>query len=416
ETHDGHAFVGAALTGGAAAALVDADPGPIGAGASLVRVADTGRALLDLAAARRGELDARVVGVTGANGKTSTKDFVTAVLATRLRIHASPRSFNTEVGVPLTVLDAPDDTQALVLELGARRRGDVRLLCEIARPDVVIVTNVGVAHMEIFGSWEAIVEASAEPIEALGEAATAILAADDRVVRGFERRTRARVLTFGRAPGADVRAVDVELDRLGRASFTVEAGSDRGRTRLAVPGEHMVQNALAAIAAGRALGIPLADALVALEHAHVSAWRMETFETRDGVVVVNDAYNANPESMAAGLKAARWIAREKRLIAVLGHMAELGPISLEEHERLGDLATRLRVDVLIAVGDGARPIAIAAVREGLEPGDVHVVGSPEEAATLLSGILQPGDVVFLKGSRVAGLERLATALREGVPA
>jgi UDP-N-acetylmuramoyl-tripeptide--D-alanyl-D-alanine ligase len=264
--------------------------------------------------------------------------------------------------------------------------------------------------MEVFGSWERIVAASAEPVEALAQGSTAILAADDPVVRGFGERTGARVVLFGLSPDAGVRAVDVQLDERGCPAFLLEYEGIREPVDLSVPGEHMVQNALAASAVGLALGLSPAECAAGLKDAHVSAWRMETFTTETGLTVVNDAYNANPESMAAGLRTARWIARDRRLIAVLGHMAELGPIAREEHERLGDLVTRLRVDRLIAVGERARPIAMAAVREGLDPADVSTVANAAEAVELLDTWRRAGDVVFLKGSRVAGLERVAEAM------
>jgi UDP-N-acetylmuramoyl-tripeptide--D-alanyl-D-alanine ligase len=410
ERHDGHGFIDSARDHGAVAALVeraDAVPG----GLPAIVVSDTGRALLTLAADEREHMpDARVVAITGANGKTSTKDLAAAVCAQRYRTHASPRSFNNEVGLPLTLLDAPEGSEVIVAEMGARREGDVALLCEIARPDVAVVTNVGVAHMEIFGSWEAIERASAEPVEALDPDAVAILNADDAVVRGYASRTRSRVVTFGTSDDADVRAVDLEMDAEARASFVLEAEGSSETVALAVPGEHMVANALAAAASGIALGISPAECAAGLKDARVSAWRMETTTNERGVVVVNDAYNANPESMAAGLKAARWIARGRRLVAVLGHMAELGPISLEEHERLGALVVRVGVERLVTVGELARPIARAALREGQLPEDLASYDLADDAIEDVRAWAREGDVVFLKGSRVAGLERVAEAL------
>jgi UDP-N-acetylmuramoyl-tripeptide--D-alanyl-D-alanine ligase len=399
ERHDGHGFIDSAREHGAVACLVErADAVPTGTPA--IVVSDTGRALLALAADEREHMpDTRVVAVTGANGKTSTKDLAAAVCAQRYRIHASPRSFNNEVGLPLTLLDAPEGSEVIVAEMGARREGDVALLCEIARPDVAVVTNIGVAHMEIFGSWESIERAGAEPVETLDADAVAILNADDAVVRGYASRTRGRVVTFGTSEDADVRAVDLEMDAEARASFV-----------LAVPGEHMVSNALAAAASGIALGISPAECAAGLKDARVSAWRMETTTNERGVVVVNDAYNANPESMAAGLKAARWIARGRRLVAVLGHMAELGPISLEEHQRLGELVVRVGVERLVTVGEPARPIARAALREGQLPGDLASYDLADDAIEDVRAWAREGDVVFLKGSRVAGLERVAEAL------
>ena len=408
EHADGHAFVGDALTRGAAGAIVERQPADEG---PTIVVRDPGGALLALAAdERRAMTGVTLIAITGANGKTSTKDLAASVLSTRMPTYASPASFNNEIGLPLTLLGAPADSEVIVAEMGARREGDVSALCQVARPDIVVVTNLGVAHMEIFGSWDAIVRSGAEPLATLGRDDVAILNADDPVVAGFASRARARVRTFG-VSGGDVRAEDVTLDEDGRASFTLAVGDERERVELAVPGEHMVWNALAAAACGAELAISAAECAVALKGAHVSRWRMETFTTSGGVRIVNDAYNANPESMSAGLKAARWMARGSRLAAVLGHMAELGPIALEEHERLGELVVRIGVERLITVGQQAELIARAAIREGALPADVASYDTPEDAVVDLAGWVRPGDVVLVKGSRVAGLERVAETLR-----
>jgi len=408
ERVDGHDFVADAFERGAVAAVVHRPEiaGPV------IEVPDTGRALRDLAADERGRMrGARVVGITGSNGKTSSKDLAAAVVGTRLRTHASPASFNNEIGLPLTLLGAAPGIEMVVAEMGSRREGDVRLLCDVARPDAVVVTNVGLAHMGIFGSWDAIVRAGAEAVEWLGTDGTAILNADDPVARSYADGSDANVITFGVDPGADVRAEDVELAADARATFTLHSGGEREPVALAVPGEHMVSNALAAAAVGRWAGLTLAECAAALKGAGVARWRMETFTGASGVVIVNDAYNANPESMAAALKAARWIAEGTRLAAVLGHMAELGPIAFEEHERLGELVVRIGVERLVTVGDEARAIARAAIREGQLPEDVATYDDPMGAADDVRAWANPGDVVLVKGSRVAGLERAADALR-----
>jgi UDP-N-acetylmuramoyl-tripeptide--D-alanyl-D-alanine ligase len=415
ERTDGHRFVDEAFANGAAAAIVD-DAGSTDDTAKnmrgpVVRVGSTAEALMRLAADERGSLAATVVGITGANGKTSTKDLTDAVARTRFRVHASPGSFNNEIGLPLTLLGAPSDTQVLVAEMGARRLGDVKLLSGIARPDIVVVTNVGVAHMEIFGSWASIVEASAEPVEALGPDGLAILNADDPVVVAYADRCLGRVVTFGSGAYADVRAEQVSLGPDGRAAFRLAADGANAEVRLAVPGEHMVSNALAAVAVGRELGVPLDDAALALAEAAVSRWRMETFTTEAGVRVLNDAYNANPESTAAALRTARWMAGEGRLIAVLGEMAELGAISEDEHDRVGELVARIRVERLVTVGGAARAIARAAIREGTEPVDVATYDTPEEALDDVLRSATPDDLILFKGSRVAGLEMVAESLR-----
>ena len=407
ERADGHRYLADAFAAGAAAAIVSE---PVEADGPLIRVASTSEALLRLAADERRSMEATVVGITGANGKTSTKDLAGAVAATRARTHVSPASFNNEVGLPLTILGAPEDTEVLVAEMGARRAGDVKLLAGIARPDVVVVTNVGVAHMEIFGSWASIVDASAEPVDALDTDGVAILNADDAVAAGFAERALGKVVTFGTRSEADVRGEGVSLGPDGLASFRLVADGDAADVTLAVPGEHMVSNALAAAAVGRELGVPIEDAAGALATTGVSRWRMETFTTPSGVRIVNDAYNANPESTAAALRTARWIAGDARLIAVLGEMAELGTISVEEHDRVGELAARIRVDRLVAVGDAARVIARAAIREGMDPDDVVTVDDPDEAIEDVRSAARPGDLVLCKGSRVAGLERVAEAI------
>ena len=408
ERHDGARFVSEARARGAVAALVEESAG---VDIPAVVVGSTGEALLLLAADERARSDATFVAVTGANGKTSTKDMAAAIAGTSFLTHASPASFNNEVGVPVTLLGAPVGAQIVIAELGARHVGDVAFLCTIARPDVVVVTNVGVAHMEIFGSWEEIVEASAEPVEALAADGVAVLNADDPVVLGYADRTSARVVTFGRGSNADVRAASVELDDEGRASFDLLYEDTVVRVRVRVAGAHMVSNALAAAAVGLTLGVDLEGCRDALATATISRWRMETFTTPGGVRVLNDAYNANPESTAASLRTARWMSRGQRCIAVLGWMAELGPIADEEHQRVGRLVARLGIDRLLVVGEPARAIADAAVREGVEPDDVAFYDRADDALADIRAHARPGDVVVFKASRVAGLETLAEALR-----
>jgi UDP-N-acetylmuramoyl-tripeptide--D-alanyl-D-alanine ligase len=377
----------------------------------VVVVNDTGRALLALAADERDHMAARVLAITGSTGKTSVKDLTAAVLALRYRVTASPRSFNTEVGVPLTLLSGSDETDVVVCEMGSRGRGHISLLAEVARPLVGVVTNVGPAHLEMFGSLEGVAEAKAELVEALPEDGTAVLNADDPVVREFSRRTNARTLLYGTADDAAVRGEDLSLDGDAMASFTLRTAEGSERVELAVPGEHMAWNALAACGGGVALGLSAGECAAALKEARISPWRMEVFDTDDGVRVVNDAYNANPTSMAAALKAARWMAGEGRCIAVLGEMAELGGFSGEEHERVGELVARLGIERLITVGTPARRISVGATREGVEPERVTACETVEEALAAIRSVARTGDVVLVKASRRAGLERLAEVLR-----
>jgi UDP-N-acetylmuramoyl-tripeptide--D-alanyl-D-alanine ligase len=277
-----------------------------------------------------------------------------------------------------------------------------------------VITNVGEAHLEVFGSREVLRAAKAELVEALPPDGTAVLNADDAAVAGFRRRTSARTVMFGTDPSADVRAERVTMEgRTGRATFDLVLPTGVAPVTLAAPGEHMVPNALAAAAVGWAFELPAREVARALSSARVSPGRMEAFETPDGLRVVNDAYNANPTSMAAALKAARWMAGSARCVAVLGYMAELGPIEAEEHLRVGELVARLGIDGLVVVGAEARLIAQGAAREGVEPERIVVCEDVGQAAGSARRFAGPGDLVLVKASRIARLERVSEELRFG---
>jgi UDP-N-acetylmuramoyl-tripeptide--D-alanyl-D-alanine ligase len=412
ERSDGYAFFADAMARGATAAMVGSDRLSAEPAGPVVAVRSPAAALLDLARDERSGLAATVIGITGSTGKTCTKDLTAAVLAGRFRVVASEASFNNEVGLPLTILTADESTEAIVCEMGSRGPGHIRLLCDVARPHVGVVTNVGVAHMELFGSREVLRDAKAELPESLPEDGTAVLNADDRVVRSYAERTRARTLFFGSAPDADVRAVSLSIEpHSGVAAFDLVTPSGRAPVALVVPGEHMVANALAAAAVGHALGVSTEEIARSLSTARVTAGRMDVFETADGVRIVDDSYNANPTSMAAALRSARWMAGQGRCIAVLGTMAELGSISEEEHERVGELLARLGIDILVAVGPEARLIALGAEREGVEPERIFVCNDVQQAVDVVRQIAGPADLVLVKASRAARLERVADALR-----
>jgi UDP-N-acetylmuramoyl-tripeptide--D-alanyl-D-alanine ligase len=394
---DGHDFVDDAMRAGAAAYLWSRGPvlGVRGA-ATAIAVPDTGRALLDLGRAVRPRIPGDVVGITGSVGKTTVKDLTAAALGTVLRVAASDRSFNNELGVPLTLLDAAGDVEAAVIEMGARGRGHVTLLCEVARPTIGVVTSVAMAHTEMFGTIDEVAASKGELVEALPAAGTAVLNADDPRVDAMAWRTSARVLRFGRGAGAEVRATGVTVDDDLRARFVVESPWGRAEVRLGLRGEHQVSNALAAASAAMAAGVGLADLVPALVLEAASPWRMSLTTTPSGARVLNDAYNANPSSTAAALRAlARLPAR--RRVAVLGLMAELGPAAEDEHRRVAELASQLGVEV----------VAVGTPWYGVPP-----VDGPEDAADVL-GSLGEDDAVLVKGSRVAGLERLASLLEEG---
>jgi UDP-N-acetylmuramoyl-tripeptide--D-alanyl-D-alanine ligase len=410
ERVDGHDFLGAAAAAGAVAALStradDALP--------TVVVDDPVLALGRLATGVHARLTAgglRTLGITGSSGKTSTKDLLGQVLATAGPTVSPPGSYNNDIGLPLTVLDADEETRFLVLEMGSRGPGHIARLCRIARPQIGVVLNVGSAHLGEFGSPEGTARAKGELVEALPEDGTAVLNADDPRVLGMASRTRARVLTTGRGPDADVRATRGALDEQGRAIFDLQVGEETHPVHLQVVGEHQVANALSAAGAALAAGMSPADVAAALSAATPrSRWRMEVDRRADGVTVVNDAYNANPESMRAALAALTGLPADRR-IAVLGAMGELGADAPAEHERLGRDAAAAGVDLIVAVGPDAVGIAEGAAAAGRRTGEesVHV---PDRAAAreLLSEVLRPGDVVLLKASRAYGLELLAADL------
>jgi UDP-N-acetylmuramoyl-tripeptide--D-alanyl-D-alanine ligase len=411
ERVDGHDYTAAARAQGAVASIVTR---PVDGPA--IEVADGFAALAALAAAVVRRLaDLTVVGVTGSSGKTSTKDLLAQVLARLGPTVAPPGSFNNELGHPYTVLRATPATRYLVLENSARGIGHIRYLTEIAPPRIGVVLNVGSAHLGEFGSREAIAQAKGELVEALPADGVAVLNADDPLVTAMASRTRARVVFVGEAASADVRAVEVTTDELGRAAFTVLAAGESAPVRLRLVGTHHVGNALAAAAVALECGMTLPEVAQALSAAEpVSRWRMEVTERPDGVVVINDAYNANPESMRAALKALASMARARqaRSIAVLGPMAELGPDGPAEHDALGRLAVRLDITRLIAVGEPARPIQHGAALEGSWAGEATWVPDVGSALSVLRAELRPGDVVLVKASRAASLERVAIALTD----
>ncbi len=410
EHADGHAYAAGAIARGAVAVLAREDVD--GLAAPAIRVPDPAAALTRVAALVRDRSSAHVVAITGSSGKTCTKQFTAAIARARFRTVASEASYNNELGVPLTVCSLEPDTEVLVAEVGSRGVGHIATLIPLVLPDVSIVTNVGSAHYEMFGSLDATERAKGEIVEALRPSGTAVLNADDARVMAMAARTDARVLTYGLDAGADVRAERVELDARACARFEVVAGDARAKVALEMAGEHMVPNALAAVAAGLALGVPLDASASALAEAVPVAWRMEIVETPRGVTLVNDAYNANPASAAAALRTLASLGAGRRTWAVLGEMAELGPITAEEHDRLGRLAARLGIKRLVAVGEVARPACQAARLECLTPEEAVWVADVQGAIEVLRAELAPGDVVLLKASRVAGLERIAAALLE----
>jgi UDP-N-acetylmuramoyl-tripeptide--D-alanyl-D-alanine ligase len=409
ERVDGHDFASQAVAAGAIGVL-----GERPTSVPTIVVDDPVEALGLLASAvidRLPHLD--VVAITGSSGKTSTKDLIAEVVAARGPAVAPAGSFNTEVGLPLTVLQADEDTCTLVLEMGARGTGHIAYLCGIAKPHIGVLLNVGSAHLGEFGSREAIAAAKSEIIADLPASGTAILYADDPIVADLASVTDASVMTFGEHPQASVRITDLRLDELARARFTLHHQQQQVQVALQVHGEHQAANAAAAAAVGLALGMGLQQIGEQLSGASArSALRMDVRTAPTGVIVVNDAYNANPESMRAALKALAVMGRSSggRTFAVLGEMLELGPDSALEHDAIGRLAVRLNIGQTIAVGEGARPIQLGASHEGSWDQESVWVAGPQDAVAMLQPQLRSGDIVLVKASRGVALERVAEAL------
>jgi UDP-N-acetylmuramoyl-tripeptide--D-alanyl-D-alanine ligase len=433
---DGHDFAAAAVAAGAVAVLAARPVGVPAVVVDPVAATDSGASVLEhdtdgsgaavlaalarLASAVAAELvegGLTIIGVTGSSGKTSTKDLLAAVLAPLGEVVAPPGSFNNELGHPWTVLRATEATDYLVLEMSARHPGNIAALAEIAPPSIAVVLNVGTAHLGEFGSREAIAATKAELPQAVPPSGVVVLNVDDAAVAAMADKTSARVVRVGRAPDADVRASDVTLDALARPRFTLHTADGHTEIALALHGDHQVGNALCAAAVALECGAGLEQVATALAGAGpVSKHRMAVTTRGDGVTVINDAYNANPDSMRAGLKALAVIAgeagRKRRSWAVLGEMAELGDDAILEHDRIGRLAVRLDVSRLIVVGTGRSMSAMhhAAVMEGSWGAESTMVADADAALALLRAELQAGDVVLVKASNAAGLGALADAL------
>ncbi len=434
ERVDGHDFAAQAVADGAVAVLaareVDAPavivpPVPDEDRSSVMALAgDTdgsGAAVLAaLAGLARHVVDRllrlTVVGVTGSSGKTSTKDLIAQVLEQMGPTVAPPGSFNNELGHPWTALRADEDTRHLVLELSARGVGHIANLCGTAPPRIGAVLNVGSAHLGEFGSQEAVARAKGELVEALppgGEGGVAVLNADDPLVAAMAERTAARIVLVGQSPAAHVRAEDIELDEQARARFTLVTPQGSAPVSLPLHGEHHVANALTAAAVALELGATADEVAGRLGGVRrVSGRRMEVSETASGVTVVNDSYNANPESVRAALKTLASMTRGRpgRAWAVLGVMGELGEAGAGAHDEIGRLAVRLNIDRLVVVGDQARAMHQGASLEGSWGEESVLVPDVEAAVALLRDELRPGDVVLTKASKVGALWRVAEAL------
>jgi UDP-N-acetylmuramoyl-tripeptide--D-alanyl-D-alanine ligase len=415
EFTDGHLFAPQAVERGAALLVVEH---PVALDVPQIVVADTVTALGALASEvvarvrERGQL--AIVGITGSNGKTTTKNLLGAILQGVGPTVAPRASFNNEVGAPLTMLEVTERTRFLISEMGASKIGEIARLVGLARPDIGVVLKVGLAHAGEFGGIEATLRAKTEMVSDLNATDVAVLNRDDPRVASMADKTAARVVWFGLDPRADIVASEVRGTARGTTfTLTLPSGESRSVT-LQILGEHHVMNALAAAAVAHVLEVDIDAIVAALESVErAERWRMEVLGGSRGVTIINDAYNASPDSMAAALKTLAQIAEPgSRTVAVLGEMSELGEYAGDEHDRIGLLAVRLNIGQLIIVGPGARRMHISAIREGSWDGESHHVDTPDEAFEILSNTLKSGDLVLVKSSNSAGLRFLGDRLGE----
>src|SRR5437773_5512696 len=397
ENFDGHNFVESAAQSGAAGAIVESNwNGKIPKNFALIRTSDTLQAYQELAANYRKSLPLSVVASTGCNGKTSTKDFTAAVLARRFRVTKTEGNFNNHVGLPRTMLEATSQDEVAVWEIGMNHPGEIAALAQLAAPDVAIITNIGVAHIEFMGSREKIAEEKGALAEAVAANGRVILNADDSFTKTIAARARGKVILAGISAGM-IRADEISQSATG-TDFTILEGAHRCRAQLPVPGLHMVQNALLAVATGRVFDVSLEDCAAGLTAAPLTKARLQIKDIA-GVQFLDDSYNANPDSMKAALRTLVELDTDGRRIAVLGEMLELGDESERGHREVGETAAGLKIDKLIAIGDVAAGIADGARNAGLKK--TTIVNSTSEAAELLNEIASPGDLILIKGSRAS---------------
>lgn len=412
EVHDGADFADKAFELGAAVAVAERE-----VASPYILVDDAVEALGALAAAvlerRRAKRQITVIGVTGSVGKTTTKDLLAQVLSPAGETVWPVRSFNNEIGMPITVLRLTDETDFLVLEMGTNGAGQLLDLVQIAPLDIAVVLKVGHAHLGEFGGFEGVAKAKAEILQGIVSGGVAVLNGDDGHVRSMDSGDHRRVL-FGQGDVNDVRAINLRADAAGRPRFTLSYGGETAEVELSLVGQHQVHNALAVAAVALTIGHDVATVAQRLSDATIlSPHRMAVHELADGITVIDDSYNASPDSMRAALQTlARMTAEQhdgqpRRSVAVLGQMLELGDDSLHEHDALGRLAVRLNIGWLLVIGDGARATAVAAQHEGSWGDEVRLVSDLDEAKSTLSTALQPGDIVLLKGSNGSGVWKLA---------
>ncbi|MFH0798903.1 MAG: UDP-N-acetylmuramoyl-tripeptide--D-alanyl-D-alanine ligase [Pseudomonadota bacterium] len=411
---DGHDFLGDAHAAGAAALLAGCGV-KIPKGAAAVEVQDTVKAMGDIASWWRGRFAVPCVAITGSNGKSTTKEMTSSVAGVLGPVLKTEGNFNNLIGLPLTIFRWNDSSRVAILEMGMNAPGEIRRLTQIARPDVGLITNITAAHLEKLGSVEAVAEAKGELFEAMGESGIAVVNGEDRWAKEMAAKHRGKKIVFGMQNGSDVQFLHMDMEGLDSMDLSIAVMGKEYRLALPVPGAHNVMNALAAVAAGLALGIDPAKAVERIEGFRPMAMRMERIQLANGVRVVNDSYNANPESMRAAFRTVGSAKRAGRFIAALGDMLELGEASSELHKQVGEAAASMGVERLYVMGDFASDTASGAISGGLDDSDIVVCdGGTGQVARLLEEEVRAGDVLLVKGSRGMKMERVVEHLKENI--
>ena len=417
EVTDGHLFVASAARSGAIAAVVEHSVEDAG-GVAQILVSDSVAALGQLAkfvlTKIRSETDLKVIGITGSNGKTTTKNMLREILSTDGATIAPIESYNNEVGAPISMLKVDKSTKYLVVEMGAGGEGSIRYLAELAQPDIAVILKVGLAHVGEFGGIETTAKIKAELAEALTAENLLIYNADDGYVRDMSELSAAKRISFGTAGDAIYRATDLSLDLAGTNFEMHWPDAEVSNIKLQILGEHHVMNALAAATVADTLGIARPAIISALQNMPLAErWRMQVTNRADGVMLINDAYNASPDSMRAALQTLAQLGKSgRRTIAILGEMAELGSQSREQHDAIGRIVVRLNIDHLVVVGDPAKLIHMGAMFEGSWDGESEFFASIDQAFEAVHGMLEPGDIVLIKSSKSANLRHLGDKLME----
>lgn len=416
---DGHDFVSQAFEMGACGAVIDRSQSDKiekrikDNTKALIAVDDTIMALQEMAAFHRQKYYIRVVGVTGTNGKTTTKEMIARILGQRLWVLKNEGNLNNHIGVPLTLLRLNKRHQAAVIEMGMSGIGEIARLCEIAAPNIGVVTNIGAAHLEGLGSIENVIKAKGEVVESLSESDTAVINADDKNSVSLKNKAKGKVITFGIDNDADIMAVDIRHQRPSGAIFTIKKGHDEISVRLSMSGRHNIYNALAAAAAAVMLNFDLEDIKAGLEGFEPFKMRSEIMVLNSGVRIINDSYNANPASMEAAIRLLSDFKNNGRTFAVLGDMFELGDYAREAHLNTGRAAVDSGIDYLIAVGELAGFIASGASSAGMKQDNIFVCMDHQEAVDILNRLTHSGDTVLIKGSRKMAMERITEGLIKG---